>query len=201
MSAGARWSAALLCGLVLAVMIGGVAGVVVGVLAAVTAGLVLRRVESPQVRRERAVARADLPFAAELLAAALRAGAPPDRAVLVVGEAMGGPVGLCLTRTGRSLRLGATPEAAWAHTAGLPGGRRFATAATRSAERGTALALVLDRQAADLRLARAAAVEAAVKRVGVLAVLPVGMCFLPAFVLVGVVPVVVAVLREVFVAL
>ncbi|MFD0583230.1 type II secretion system F family protein [Dactylosporangium darangshiense] len=196
-----RWPLALLAGLSVALAIGGVTGLVVGCVLAVGCGLVLGRLEPPGVRRERAAARADLPFAADLLAAALRAGSPPDRAALAVGEVLGGPVGLRLARTGRALRLGAAPEDAWAHLADLPGGARFARAAARSAEHGTALTRTLDRQAADLRVAKAAAAEAAVRRVGVLAVLPVGLCFLPAFVLAGVVPVVVAVLQDALAAL
>jgi len=201
MSAWLRWPVAVVCGLAVAVFVGGPVGLVAGIGAAVGGGLALRRLEPAQVRRERAVARGDLPFAADLLAATLRAGAPPDRAALVVGEVLGGPVGLRLARVGRALRLGAEPDAAWAHLADLPGGPRFAAAATRSAEHGIALSRALDRQAADLRVAKAAAAEAAVRRVGVLAVLPVGLCFLPAFVLVGVVPVVVAIVHDVLAAL
>ena len=48
-----------------------------------------------------------------------------------------------------------------------------------------------------LRTARLAAVEAAGQRAGVLLVLPLGLCFLPAFVLAGIVPVIVAVLGDV----
>jgi pilus assembly protein TadC len=201
MSPWLRWPAALLAGLSAAVSVGGVAGLVAGAAVAGGCGLVLRRLESPQARRERVVARADLPFAADLLAAALRAGAPPDRAALAVGEVLGGPVGTRLARVGRALRLGAAPDVAWGHLSDLPGGARLAGAAARSAEHGVALVRTLDRQAADLRVARSAAAEAAVRRVGVLAVLPVGLCFLPAFVLVGVVPVVVSVVRDVFAAL
>ncbi|MEV6931670.1 hypothetical protein AB0M46_45255, partial [Dactylosporangium sp. NPDC051485] len=40
-----------------------------------------------------------------------------------------------------------------------------------------------------------------IRRVGVLAVLPVGLCFLPAFVLTGVIPVVIAVVHDVLAAL
>ena len=39
--------------------------------------------------------------------------------------------------------------------------------------------------------------EAAARRAGVLIVLPLGLCFLPAFILAGLVPVLVAVLRDV----
>ncbi|MEU8614146.1 secretion system protein, partial [Actinoplanes sp. NPDC048791] len=55
----------------------------------------------------------------------------------------------------------------------------------------------LTRLADDLRGDRSVAVEAAAHRAGVLIVLPLGLCFLPAFVLAGLVPVVVAVLGDV----
>ncbi len=46
------------------------------------------------------------------------------------------------------------------------------------------------RLAAEARADRAARGQAAAERAGVLAVAPLGLCFLPAFVLLGVVPVV-----------
>jgi pilus assembly protein TadC len=55
----------------------------------------------------------------------------------------------------------------------------------------------LRRIADDLRAARHADVEAAAQRAGVLIVLPLGLCFLPAFVLAGIAPVIVAVLGDV----
>ena len=64
-------------------------------------------------------------------------------------------------------------------------------------ESGLAMAQALERLAEDLRCDRAAAAEAAVRRASVLAVLPLGLCFLPAFLLTGVVPVVVSILAGV----
>nr|BFE64085.1 hypothetical protein GCM10020063_086110 [Dactylosporangium thailandense] len=201
MKAWKRWPAALAAGAATALAVGGGNGVLVGLVVAGGCFVLLGRAEPAHVRRERATARSDLPFAADLLAAALRAGAPPDRAALAVGEALGGPVGERLVRAGRALRLGASPERAWGQLADLPGGERFARAATRSAEHGLALTRTLDRQASDLRVARAAAAGASVRRVGVLAILPVAMCFVPAFVLVGIVPLLAAFVRGVFTAL
>jgi pilus assembly protein TadC len=92
---------------------------------------------------------------------------------------------------------GAAPEAAWAPLDGdVEGARRIGRAAVRSADSGAALAGALARVAEDLRADRAAAAEAAARRAGVLVVLPLVLCFLPAFLLVGVVPVVVAVLGD-----
>ncbi|WP_433082213.1 type II secretion system F family protein [Dactylosporangium sp. CA-052675] len=200
-----RWPAALAAGAAVALAVGAGAGVVgamvVGSVVAAGCFVMLSRAEPAHVRRDRATARSDLPFAADLLAAALRAGAPPDRAALAVGEALGGPVGERLVRAGRALRLGASPGKAWGQLADLPGGERFARAATRSAEHGLALTRTLDRQASDLRVARAAAAGASVRRVGVFAVLPVAMCFVPAFVLVGIVPLLAAFVHGVLGAL
>jgi pilus assembly protein TadC len=68
------------------------------------------------------------------------------------------------------------------------------SAATRSADSGAALAAAFERLADDQRSGRTATADAAARRAGVLIVLPLGLCFLPAFVFAGVLPVIVAVL-------
>ncbi|GGM39210.1 type II secretion system F family protein [Dactylosporangium sucinum] len=203
MSPWLRWVAAILGGVLMgAALGGGRGGIAAGVVTAVVCWLLLRKAEPPRVRRARAAARADLPFAADLLAAALHAGAAPDRAAYAVGRALGAAsVGGRLVTIGRALRGGTPPVDAWGQLGEIPGGGRLARAATRSAEHGTALAQTFEKQAADLRRDRSAFLEARVRKASVYAVLPVGVCFLPAFVLVGVVPVVAALLGEVFAAL
>jgi pilus assembly protein TadC len=187
----------VVAGLAVTVLIGrwwGVpAGIGVGV--AVTRGL--RRRPPPAVLKARRQATADLPLGADLLAAALRAGAPVDRAAAAVADALGGPLGERLARTARSLRLGAGPAEAWAHLSDVPGAGRLVAAAVRSSASGGALAGALGRLADDLRSDRRVAAEAAARRAGVLIVLPLGLCFLPAFLLAGLVPVIVAVLGDV----
>ena len=168
-----------------------------GVAAAIGVDQFLRRREPAELRAARLRAVADLPLGADLLAAVLRAGAPVDRSVSAVAAALGGPLGTRLDRVGRSLRLGAEPSEAWAHLADVPGAERLVAAAVRSSASGGALAGALTRLADDLRGDRSVAVEAAAHRAGVLIVLPLGLCFLPAFVLAGLVPVVVAVLGDV----
>jgi Flp pilus assembly protein TadB len=190
-------SLAVLCGVATAVLVGGWLGVAAGVAVAFGVGPALRRVESPEARRRRLREAAELPLAADLLAAALRAGAPVDGAVTAVAEALGGPLGGRLARVGRTLRLGGDPAEAWEHLAPVAGARRLADAAVRSAASGGALAGALHRLADDLRGDRAVAAEAAARRAGVLIVLPLGLCFLPAFILAGLVPVIVAVLGDV----
>jgi len=131
------------------------------------------------------------------VAAALRAGLPTERAVQVVAGHLGGPVGHRLGAVARSLGLGLTQADAWRPMYDLPAGARMSAAVARSADSGAALAGAFVRLADDLRTTRLAAVEAAGQRSGVLLVLPLGLCFLPAFVLAGIVPVIVAVLGDV----
>ncbi|MEO3776148.1 type II secretion system F family protein [Micromonospora sp. B11E3] len=172
-------------------------GALGGVVVAVVADRGLRRIEPRAVRERRLRESADLPLAADLLAAAMRAGAPVDRSVLAVAEALGGPLAERLGRVGRTLLLGGGPEEAWAHLGPVPGADRLAGAAVRSANSGAALAGALTRLADDLRADRSTAAEASARRAGVLIVLPLGLCFLPAFILAGLVPVIVAVLGDV----
>jgi pilus assembly protein TadC len=154
----------------------------------------LRRQPSRAERDRRRRVEADLPFAADLLAAALRAGAPPDLAAGCAGRAVGGPLGADLERVERALRLGAPAAEAWSRLGDLDPTRRMATAAVRSQDSGAALARSLGRVADDLRADRLIGADADGRRTGVLIVLPLGLCFLPAFVLAGLVPVIVAVL-------
>jgi len=188
---------AIAAGIGVAVFIGSWWAVALGVAVGCGVERFLRRREPAQVRDARLRAVADLPLSSDLLAAALRAGAPVDRAVSAVAEALGGPLGERLDRVGRSLRLGADPPEAWAHLADVAGAERLIASAVRSSASGGALARALTRLADDLRGDRAAAADAAARRAGVLIVLPLGLCFLPAFVLAGLVPVVVAVLGDV----
>ena len=191
-------AAALLAGAAAALLVGGWMGIVTGIGIAYGLDRGLRRLPSGAARQERARAAADLPLAADLMAAALRAGAPVDRAADAVGKAIGGPLGVRLVRAGRALRLGATPDEAWGYLAGVAEADRLVRAAVRSSASGAALAGALSRLADDLRSTRATATDAAARRAGVLVVLPLGLCFLPAFVLAGLVPVIVAVLDNVW---
>ncbi|WP_374728288.1 type II secretion system F family protein [Catenuloplanes atrovinosus] len=183
-------------GAAVALLFGGWAGVGLGVAAAVGTFLVLRRLEPASARRLRLQAVADLPLAADLLSATLRAGAPVDRAADAVADALGGPLAVHLARVARSLRLGAPAEEAWAYLSEVPGAERVVAAAIRSSASGAALAGALTRLADDLRTDRAVAAQVAAHRAGVLVVLPLGLCFLPAFVLAGLAPVIIAVLSE-----
>jgi pilus assembly protein TadC len=114
-----------------------------------------------------------------------------------VGEALGGPLGSRLQQVAVALRLGTPVAEAWAYLGEVSGAVRIARAAERSQHSGAAFAAALQRVAGELRSGLLTTADAAARRAGVLIVLPLGLCFLPAFVLAGLVPVIVAVLGDV----
>lgn len=188
------WMAAIVVGALVAVAIGGWPGLFVGAVVGIGVQRWMARQEPAARRAERRQVGYELPFAADLLAAAMRAGAAPDVAARCVSRAMPGPLGARLSRVDRALQFGAPAAEAWAYLDDAPGAARVGQAAVRSQHSGAAFAGALQRVADDLRVDALIAAEAAGRRAGVLIVLPLGLCFLPAFVLAGLVPVIVAVL-------
>jgi pilus assembly protein TadC len=185
-------------GLSAALLVGSWPGAIVGAVVATGLWWWLPGVLAARPTAEQVQSAAELPLAADLIAAALQVGVPVDQAVRAVGEALSGALGARLVSTANALRLGERPEQAWRYLVDLPGGSRVARVATRSADSGAALADALRRLADDLRTARLAAIDAQARRAAVLVVVPLGLCFLPAFLLTGVVPVIIAVLNEAF---
>jgi len=102
-----------------------------------------------------------------------------------------------LRRVGRLLELGADPEQAWTELEGVSAYHDAARAARRCARSGARLATALRSSAADLRTERHGRALARAERVGIWSLLPLGACFLPAFVCLGVAPVIVGVASSV----
>ncbi|MFI8499049.1 type II secretion system F family protein [Streptomyces sp. NPDC085524] len=172
------------------VLVGGVAGAAVGAVAAFG----VRRWgtwERPPAGVDTREAERQLPFAADLLAACLAAGAGPVEAAEVVGESLGGPLGERLARAGAELRLGGEPGAGWGRLAEIPGARPLADCLERAARTGAPAAEPVSRLASHLRADRARRAGARAQRAAVLVTAPVGLCFLPAFLAIGVAPVVI----------
>ncbi|WP_304455650.1 type II secretion system F family protein [Nocardiopsis sp. YSL2] len=161
----------------------------VGGLVAAGAGTALWiRARRGRVRPDRLPVTGDLPVVIGLLAAGVRAGATVQGCLPPVARAVGGRLGAELAAVAERLRLGADPEQAWRRSA-LPEplaavGRDLA----RAADTGAPVADLLDRHVTDLRRELRARATARVERLGVLVVAPLGLCFLPAFVLIGIVP-------------
>jgi hypothetical protein len=133
---------------------------------------------------------AEVPAALDVLAACLSAGATMEGALFAVAQAFGGRTGRTLSAVAALSAWGAPVETAWAECLDVPAWAAVARAVIRASHSGAALTDVLTQQATDCRRALRTSAAAAAQRAGVRAVLPLGLCFLPAFVLVGVVPVV-----------
>ncbi|WP_436737585.1 type II secretion system F family protein [Streptomyces sp. BBFR102] len=134
---------------------------------------------------------ARLPLAADLVAACVAAGAGPVEAARAVGASVGGPVGRGLARAAADVRLGGDPEAAWRHVAKVPGASTLARCLGRAAASGAPAAEPLARIAAEARADWNRAATERARRAAVAVTAPVGLCFLPAFLTLGVAPVVI----------
>jgi Flp pilus assembly protein TadB len=148
------------------------------------------RWESSAARRRRATLDAELPHVVDLMTAALAAGAAPTTALALVAEVVDPVMEEELRSWTTRLALGGDPVTVWESMAGHPQLGRLGTTLHRSAESGAPVTAALQRLSEDLRARRRAAVEERVRQVEVRAAVPLGVCLLPAFVLVGVVPLV-----------
>ncbi|GAA3218512.1 hypothetical protein GCM10017691_01350 [Pseudonocardia petroleophila] len=136
----------------------------------------------------------DLPTLAtgwELLGVCLRAGLPVASAVAAAAGPLHGPTGTELRRVAGLLELGADPADAWRAAQDVPVLAVFARAAGRSAGTGAALAQVAVAEAARVRAELVDTAQARAQRAGVLITGPLGLCFLPAFLVLGIAPVVI----------
>ena len=189
---------------VLAVLMGGRTGAVAALpLAGGTGWLVSRLVRAKAASRPPEVR--SVAFVVDLLAGVLAAGSPPELAIERVAAAITehGTASLRhavepLSRVGRLLQLGSEPAAAWAALHPVPGYGPVADSGRRCAASGARLAHTLAAVAEDLRARHQAEALARAERVGVWSLLPLGLCFLPAFVCLGVLPVILGVAGQVF---
>lgn len=190
-------AAAVGLGVALALVIGGPLGVAVGVAVAVAAGRLVPRLEPAATRRSRKHRAAELPLTLDLLGVCLRAGMPLVAALETVADALPGPFSADLRVVSGLQRLGAAAATAWADLESDPDLAPVSRAVARSAESGSRLAAAFDRLATDRRSALASARLSRARSAGVLAMAPLGLCFLPAFVCLGIVPIVLSLLGEV----
>lgn len=186
----ARTGMALAAGAAIALTVGGTVGVVLGLAAVLTLPRVIARLPDPTAAaRDRRLA-ADVPLALDLIAACLSAGAPFPQAVRAVSADLPGPLSSVLADVGAQLDLGAPQATAWRRAAGLAPLQALLETVNRVGDSGAALAPALRQLATDERERSSQAQQAAVRRIGVFVVIPLGICFLPAFLLLGVVPIV-----------
>jgi len=143
--------------------------------------------------------RAALPDALDLLAACALAGMGLDRALRTVAPDVSGPLGGALRETLRALDAGTPRSSAYRvlmDRAPVPEVRSLVRALERAERYGTSVAVTLVAQAREMRAKRRAAVEEAARAAPVKLLFPLVMCFLPAFILLTVAPVVITALRS-----
>lgn len=185
-----RGAVSLLAGAAPLLLVGGLAGVVVcGVTVVLVHRLLGAREPAAERRRREAVARG-LPEVVDLLAVALASGASPGRALSIVAEAVEGPIVADLLAVEGSLALGRDPSTVWREVARRPELATLGRAMARAVETGASVSEALHRLAEDLHASARLEAESRARSVGVRTAAPLGLCLLPAFVLVGVVPLV-----------
>ncbi|MFI6941254.1 type II secretion system F family protein [Streptomyces sp. NPDC050418] len=199
-----RWGPVACAACLAYAVVGGVGGLVAGVVAAggvwwwghrrAAPGTGVGSVEAEDGGEE---ARRQLPLAADLLAACIAAGAGPAEAAGAVGESIGGPVGERLAGVATELRLGGEPERCWGRLASIPEAGALARCLQRAWNSGAPAAEQVARVASDCRDRAARASVTRAHRAAVAVTAPVGLCFLPAFLVLGVVPVVVGLAGEI----
>ncbi|TRY16777.1 type II secretion system F family protein [Tessaracoccus rhinocerotis] len=137
-----------------------------------------------------------LPGTLELLASCLEAGASMRAAVETVAAVSHASTAGVLERVAGELRLGRAEADAWSALATDPVWGAVARDVARSARSGTSLVEGLLVHAEDRRRHAEAELAKVARSAGVRSVLPLMVCFLPAFVLVGVVPTIAGLLRN-----
>lgn len=191
-----RWLLAGGAGAAVALLLGGFLGIVAAVGVVVGGERALRRAAPDPRRSMRTALIRELPGACDLLGVVLAAGLPVGAALAAVGGSLPQPLGPELRSVAALYRLGADPRQAWADVplelAGL--GRVM----VRAGESGSAVATALRALADESRATARASADAAVRRAGVWVLAPLGACFLPAFLCLGVVPLVLGIAGDAF---
>lgn len=136
--------------------------------------------------------------ALDVFAVCLSCGMSVSAAATVTGPAAPPALRAVLCRAADMLALGAPAEEAWSATVEDRTCQALVRLARRSAVSGSALAVGASDLAEQARQEAAHSALAAAERAGILISGPLGLCYLPAFVCLGIVPVVAGLAGHVF---
>jgi Flp pilus assembly protein TadB len=187
-----RWRGiwAVLAGAGGGLLVGGALTIPAGVAVGIAVWVVAGRIEPVGVRRRREEVRRDLPHVVALLASALRSGLAPGPAIALVARALPGAAADRLAGVATRLDLGGDPAIVWqalgADDVLAPLGRTLA----RVHRTGAPVVGEIERLGDELARRARAEVEDRARAVGVRAAVPLGVCLLPSFLLLGIVPLV-----------
>jgi pilus assembly protein TadC len=169
-------------------------GLLLAILAWWLAPRFLTALESTSQRKERLRLQQQAPILAELLAAHLRGGAGILEALEAVATVVDGRLKTLTTDVAGLIRLGSTaPFQPWLEAKPL---RPLARELNRSLNTGASMAAASRRAAQRLRSQALFAHQREIERLSVRLAAPVGLCFLPAFILIAVVPMVISLFLE-----
>jgi len=156
---------------------------------AAAAFLMSGRLETPAAQQRRHRLIDDLPRALDLLSAAITAGLPLRSAVTELLAVLDGPLAEDLHSVITSIELGRDEADAWRSLRDHPALGSISVDLARSLESGTMVAATLQRHATIARRNRRGDREAKARTVGVKSVPPLMLCFVPAFLLISIVPI------------
>ncbi len=188
-----RWVAPVGGALAVVMVVGSATGLVVAI---VVAFIIDRGAQRSSARPERALAARrvlELPIAIEVLASCLAIGATQEQALRAVSNGLAGSLEEDFRRVSGALGVGADVAEAWSLVPEpdlRPLGVLLARAHTTGAAVAPQLWMLADQ---NRQLARVVAMDGA-RTLGVRSTGPLGLCFLPSFVLVAVVPLVLSLL-------
>jgi Flp pilus assembly protein TadB len=191
-----RWLWSLLAGAGATAFVSGSWGPPVGLVVAIATWWWIGRSEPPRARRRREAAERELPAVVHLLATALESGCDVAQALRLVTEALPGPAAGLLGTVPTRLALGVPPDTAWRPVLNSPELAPLGRAMVRAHRSGAPVTDEVARLADELDRRARARVEDRARAVGVKAALPLGICLLPSFLFLGVVPLAAGLLRS-----
>jgi len=172
-----------------------------GVAATAAAGVafaIMQRSASRQARLDDRARLWQLPMVLDVACLLLRSGSPPAAAVSAAAGVCGPSLAADFIAIDRLHSMGQAPEAAWRSRIGDPVIGPVVRSAIRSADSGATLADSWTQLATASRAERRVRAEIQARKAGVHALAPLGLCFLPAFICLGVVPIVIGLAGDVF---
>jgi len=163
-------------------------GILVAVVAMPMSARIVGKLESGAVRRRRLDIARQLPGAIDLLIAVLDAGRPPVDAFTLVARATAEPLGAELSLIAGRLSVSGDEQSVWEGLSAKPEFAALGRSFRRAGRSGMPVGRILRRLADELRRERRATSQERARSVAVATAAPLGVCFLPAFFLIGIVP-------------
>lgn len=138
-----------------------------------------------------------LPLVLTVAGLLLRTGTPPPAALTTAARCCGSAVADSCAAVERRIAMGEPSGSAWAALYSHPQLAIAARAATRATDSGAALARAWESAAHQLKADQRLATEVRARKVGISALAPLGLCFLPSFVCLGVVPIIIGLAADI----